>query len=256
MRAVKERWRRWRVTLRKVFRRVVYSRSSTQSIAAGVALGVFVGLTPTVGFQMVIAALLATILGVNRLAAVLPVWITNPFTIAPIYYFEYRVGSWVWPAEEGPHIVGRLEALAEKLGAVTISDVWGSMGSALAAMGHLGAEILVPLILGSLVVGVVCAAAAYPATLWAVARIRKQRQLYTVRRAERRIATLKAAGLFQPPEEDEEPGDDAVAEDGRAAPEADAPRSPQIVSLPRARGASGAGGDDDVRDPPARANGA
>ena len=64
MRAVKERWRRWRVTLRKVFRRVVYSRSSTQSIAAGVALGVFVGLTPTVGFQMVIAALLATILGV------------------------------------------------------------------------------------------------------------------------------------------------------------------------------------------------
>ena len=34
-----ERMRRWRVALRKVLRRVVYSRSSSQSIAAGAALG-------------------------------------------------------------------------------------------------------------------------------------------------------------------------------------------------------------------------
>ena len=46
---MKKRWRRWRVVLRKALRRVVYSRSSSQSIAAGASVGVFVGLVALVG---------------------------------------------------------------------------------------------------------------------------------------------------------------------------------------------------------------
>ena len=79
-----QRLRTWRVALRKGLRRIVYSRSSTPSIAAGVALGVFIAFTPTVGLQMLIAALLATAFRVNVLAAVVPVWITNPLTVMPI----------------------------------------------------------------------------------------------------------------------------------------------------------------------------
>ncbi len=257
---VNERWRRWRVILRKALRRVVYSRSSSQSIAAGAALGVFVGLTPTVGFQMLIAALAATVLRVNRLAAVFPVWITNPFTIVPIYYFEYQVGSRVWPAEGGPHVLERLEILGERISAVTVSEFWSSMGAVFAGVGQLGTEILVPLILGSLVVGIACAAVAYPLTLWTVVRIRRQRERYAVRKAERRIVTLKAAGLFTDPEEEDAPGE-ADAEGGSVgdAPAAleDEARPPQIVALPsRAPDAPAAVAPDRTEDPPSRANGA
>jgi len=202
---MKKRWRRWRVVLRKALRRVVYSRSSSQSIAAGASVGVFVGLTPTVGFQMIIAALAATVLRVNRLAAVFPVWITNPFTIVPVYFFEYQVGAWIWRAEGGPHVIKRLQALGATISAVTVSDLWNTMGAVFAGIGRLGAEILVPLMLGSLIVGSVCAAVAYPLTLWTVVRIRRQREKYAVRKAERRIATLKAAGLFSTPEDDAPP---------------------------------------------------
>jgi len=238
---MKKRWRRWRVILRKALRRVVYSRSSSQSIAAGASVGVFVGLTPTVGFQMLVAALAATVLRVNRLAAVFPVWITNPFTIVPIYFFEYQVGAWIWRAEGGPHVFERLQALGATISAVTVSDLWNTMGAVFAGIGKLGAEVLVPLMLGSLVVGSVCAAVAYPLTLWAVIRIRRQREKYAVRKAERRIAMLKAAGLFSTPEDDAPPDIAADAESRHG----DGARPWEIVSLPPRS-----------EDPPSRATGA
>jgi hypothetical protein len=233
--------------LRKALRRVIYSRSSSQSIAAGAAVGVFVGFTPTVGFQMVISALAATVLRVNRLAAIFPVWITNPFTIVPIYYFEYQVGTWVWPAEEGPHVVERLNVLADKISAVTVSDFWSSMSAVFAAMGSLGADVLVPLMLGSLVVGIVCAAATYPLTLWTVKRIRRQRELYAVRKAERRIGRLKAAGLFSNSDDDapRETDDDTDIPTDTTSARDDESRPKEIVSLPPRSD-----------DPPSRANGA
>ncbi len=251
---MRDRWRRWRVVLRKALRRVIYSRSSSQSIAAGVALGVFIGFTPTVGFQMVIAALTATVLRVNRLAAIFPVWITNPFTIVPIYYFEYRVGTWVWFSRGGPHVVERLEVLATRISAVTITDFWATMGAVFAGIGQLGAEVLVPLILGSLIVGIILAAATYPLTLWAVMRIRRQREHYAVRKAERRIVTLKAAGLFAAPEDDATPEADPSPAHADAA--GDETTRPQIVSLPSHDAGTLADAPGDPEDPPSRANGA
>lgn len=62
------------------------------TIALGFAVGIFVALTPTVGFQMILGALFAHLLGANRLIAAALAWITNPLTIVPIYYFNYQVG--------------------------------------------------------------------------------------------------------------------------------------------------------------------
>lgn len=62
------------------------------TIALGFAVGLFVALTPTVGFQMALGALFAHIVGGNRLIAAALAWITNPLTLVPIYYFNYRVG--------------------------------------------------------------------------------------------------------------------------------------------------------------------
>ena len=63
-----------------------------RSFSVAVAMGVFCAFIP-VPFQMVIAAAGALWLRVNILVAVPMVWVSNPFTMGPMYYFCYLVGA-------------------------------------------------------------------------------------------------------------------------------------------------------------------
>ncbi len=72
--------------------RFVRLRGLPDEVAKGVALGIFIGMTPTFGFQMAIAILFAYLLRENRLAAILGVWVSNPITAPFIYAVEYEVG--------------------------------------------------------------------------------------------------------------------------------------------------------------------
>jgi len=72
--------------------RFVRLRGLPEEIAKGVALGIFIGMTPTFGLQMAIALFFAYLLRENRLAAILGVWVTNPVTAPFIYAIEYEMG--------------------------------------------------------------------------------------------------------------------------------------------------------------------
>ncbi|MGP8050572.1 MAG: DUF2062 domain-containing protein [Desulfobaccales bacterium] len=61
----------------------------------GMALGVFVGVTPTVPFHMVSVLFLAPLLGISPVAAFLGLQICNPLTIPIIYLAAYKVGNLV-----------------------------------------------------------------------------------------------------------------------------------------------------------------
>ncbi len=75
------------------YRRFVKLRGNPREIALGFALGLFVGMTPSMGFQMVIAAALAAFLKWDKISAAMGVWITNPLTAPFIYSVTYVVGS-------------------------------------------------------------------------------------------------------------------------------------------------------------------
>jgi uncharacterized protein len=62
-----------------------------RSCSLAVALGIFCAFIP-VPFQMLIAAVGAILLRVNILVAVPMVWVSNPVTMPPIFYFCYLVG--------------------------------------------------------------------------------------------------------------------------------------------------------------------
>ena len=81
----------WRVR-RFVLRSLLHTDDPPHELALGVAIGVFVTFTPTVGFQMVLTVFLAWLLRANKAVGVPIVWITNPATIIPIYYSCYVVG--------------------------------------------------------------------------------------------------------------------------------------------------------------------
>lgn len=62
------------------------------SAAGGTAAGLFFAFFPIPG-HMVFAAIAAISLRVNLPIAVAAVWVTNPFTIAPLFYLAYRIGA-------------------------------------------------------------------------------------------------------------------------------------------------------------------
>jgi uncharacterized protein (DUF2062 family) len=65
------------------------------TVALGLAVGVFIGFLIPMGLQAPVAALLAVWLRGNLAAAILSTLVTNPFTVAPIYFAAYKLGSFV-----------------------------------------------------------------------------------------------------------------------------------------------------------------
>ncbi|MCP4980347.1 MAG: DUF2062 domain-containing protein [Gammaproteobacteria bacterium] len=63
-----------------------------RSCSMAVALGLFCAFIP-VPFQMLIAATLAVVIRANILVAVPMVWISNPVTMGPMFYFCYLIGA-------------------------------------------------------------------------------------------------------------------------------------------------------------------
>jgi uncharacterized protein (DUF2062 family) len=123
--------------------RFVRLRGLPEEIAKGVALGIFVGMTPTFGFQMAIAIFFAFLLRENRLAAILGVWVTNPVTAPFIYAAEYEVGRLLLGMEHFD---------------LPTEFTWQ-------AYSDLGWEILFPMWFCSIIFGVVFGSLAYLATL-------------------------------------------------------------------------------------------
>jgi uncharacterized protein (DUF2062 family) len=62
-------------------------------IAMGMAIGVFIGITPTIPFHTVIAVALAFILKGSKPAAAIGVWIANPITIPIFYVGSFKAGT-------------------------------------------------------------------------------------------------------------------------------------------------------------------
>jgi len=93
----------------------VYFTAGRRTVSGGIALGVFIGLLPLPG-QTALAIVGALLLRVSLPLAALSVWISNPLTFVPIFYFAYRVGAMLLniPAEAVPTEPG-LNWLSEEI---------------------------------------------------------------------------------------------------------------------------------------------
>jgi uncharacterized protein (DUF2062 family) len=87
----------WWSSPRKLLRYVLSLDDTAHHIALGPAMGLFIGLTPTVGIQMFLAVVVyymcLPFFRFNCKAAVVTVYVSNPLTMLPLYWFDYRVGQ-------------------------------------------------------------------------------------------------------------------------------------------------------------------
>jgi uncharacterized protein (DUF2062 family) len=65
-----------------------------RSMAGAFAVGLFCAWVP-IPLQMLLAAAAAIVFRTNLALSVVLVWISNPLTIPPMFYFAYLVGTWV-----------------------------------------------------------------------------------------------------------------------------------------------------------------
>jgi hypothetical protein len=63
------------------------------AVALGFAIGVFTAVTPFIGTHMVVAALLAWVIGGSVVAALLGTFVGNPLTYPVFWYSTYEVGN-------------------------------------------------------------------------------------------------------------------------------------------------------------------
>lgn len=110
-----------------------------RSVAGAVTVGLLAAFIP-VPFQMVIAAAFAIPARVNLPISVALVWVTNPITMPPIFYFAYKVGTWILSTPPKPfHFELTFQWLADELGAVWKPFLLGCfiMGMTSATLGNL-----------------------------------------------------------------------------------------------------------------------
>lgn len=65
-----------------------------RSVSGAFAVGLFTAFVP-VPFQMLLAAAFAVFVRVNLPISVSLVWVSNPATMPPMFYFAYKIGTWI-----------------------------------------------------------------------------------------------------------------------------------------------------------------
>ena len=152
----------WKRVKDVVVHRILHVDDTPHRIAMGVAIGMFIAWTPTIGFQTLLVIAVATLLRANKLVGIPCVWLSNPFTLGPIYYPNYLVGKFLLgsstPAPDFSHI-----------------NMTGGWWQRVTAFWHGIMAVMPPLALGSVVVGLVLGVMFYFLTHWAVVTYRAKR---------------------------------------------------------------------------------
>ncbi len=123
-------------------------------VAMGMAIGVFISVTPTIPFHTIIAIALAFVLRGSKPAAAVGVWFSNPITIPVFYIASYKAGMFM-------------------LGKSIPSDInYESIRELMA----LGLDVTIAAITGGAILGIVPGIAAYFITRKIFEKIRSRKE--------------------------------------------------------------------------------
>ncbi|MBT8346598.1 MAG: DUF2062 domain-containing protein [Desulfofustis sp.] len=156
------------------FLKLLRLRGTPQSIAMGAAIGVFIGLTPTIPFHTVTILAITVVTRTSVIAALITsVLVCNPLTYIAIYYFSLLLGNLVTP------FTLNWDTIKQVLD-VVLSD--GSLESRIQPLLSIGYEATVLMMVGGTVLALPFAISTYYGCLFLVIsyrRKRRQKQILT-----------------------------------------------------------------------------
>lgn len=122
-------------------------------LALGMAVGIFVSITPIIPLQTLVAIALAFLVRGSKSAAVLGTWLSNPLTIPVVYFANYKLGC---------ALLGYQKTL-DNIAFDSFSDLM-----------ELGLEVTLAMIAGGVVIGAFLGTLAYVVTLRVFISIRRR----------------------------------------------------------------------------------
>jgi len=131
------------------------SEMDEKGLAAGFAVGVFFSFTPLVSLHTVLALLVAFLFRLSKIAAVAGVWVNNPYTMPFVFYGCLRLGEWILGTGFHPLAFER----------------WTIDAFLRTAM-----PLVAPLLVGTTIVGLIAAVAAYFIVYRIAVRVKSARQ--------------------------------------------------------------------------------
>ena len=159
-------------TARFYFLMLKRQRGNPIFLARGVALGVFIGITPTIPLHTISIIALSFPLKASKISGLLAaVIVSNPLTVFPAYYFSWLVGDWLLP---GILTWDKIDSIM-----LSISSGAGFMVT-ISQMGSLGLNALTVLMLGGCILALPFTIASYFFSLnffQVIDEKRKRRQL-------------------------------------------------------------------------------
>jgi uncharacterized protein (DUF2062 family) len=129
-------------------------------IALSLALGVFIGLAIPIGFQTIIVVPIALLLQCNILLATTATLVSNPFTVLPLYYLNFKVGE----------IITTLSISDSQIESIITNPTWVNIQ-------EIGYDAIILFFSGSFLQGTVLGVATYLGSLSLIKWYRKRKEL-------------------------------------------------------------------------------
>jgi len=152
---------------KKSFTRLLKIRGNPREIALGFALGLFVGMTPLMGFHTPIAVFFAALFKWNKISSAVGVWVSNPLTAPVIYGINYFIG-------------------AKIMGSTIASGPTEHAKATLINLLHSTPEIMIAMTIGGIVTGIPLAVTGYYFSFSAVSKYQEDIKKKLVKQKEKR----------------------------------------------------------------------
>ena len=153
--------------LRYYYIKFIRLKGDPDVLARGVAIGIFIGITPTIPLHTGLVLFFALVFRATKIAALLAcVMVINPLTFFLQYYLSWRIGNWLTPHD---------------LSWIQISQIMGVLASeatfreTLDAVMSLGVETIIVMILGGCLLALPLSVAGYFSSLRFFTVLREKR---------------------------------------------------------------------------------
>ena len=148
--------------------RFIRLRGQPSVLARGVAVGTFIGITPTIPFHTIFALILAFVMRGSKVAALLStVLVSNPLTFVLQYYLSFQIGNWLTPGKIS------WEKMTELMEALSSG---ANFSESLTALGHMGLEALIVILIGGSILALPFTVASYVLSFLFFRKIQQKRR--------------------------------------------------------------------------------
>jgi uncharacterized protein (DUF2062 family) len=143
-------------------------KGNPQALSLGAAIGVFIGITPTIPLHTVVILALTIVTRSSFFAGLLTSWLVcNPLTYIPQYYFSLKIGNLVTPYHlNWDKIKGVLDIL--------LSDV--SLAMRLESLLTLGYEAIIVMLVGGCLLALPFSVGSYYLSYFTILKYRRKKR--------------------------------------------------------------------------------